>query len=115
MCSRSSDGLPRWRPSPRFAAALGEFASYIANNARLVVNYGERLRAGERTSAGFVESAVNQIVDKRFDKRRRCVGRNAVPTCCCRLAHASSTVTSINLSVPATVQRISLHDVARAL
>ncbi|MGO9418242.1 MAG: ISKra4 family transposase, partial [Roseiarcus sp.] len=35
-----------------------------------IVNYGERFRAGERISTGFVESAINQIVDKRFDKRQ---------------------------------------------
>ena len=34
------------------------------------MNYGERFRAGERISTGFVESAINQIVDKRFDKRQ---------------------------------------------
>jgi hypothetical protein len=34
------------------------------------VNYGERFRAGERIPTGFVESAVNQVVDKRFDKRQ---------------------------------------------
>jgi hypothetical protein len=54
----------------KLAAGLGEFETYIANNARLVVNYGERFRAGERISTGFVESAINQIVDKRFDKRQ---------------------------------------------
>ncbi len=50
--------------------ALGEFATYIGNNAGYIVDYGERFRAGERISTGFVESAVNQIVDKRFDKRQ---------------------------------------------
>jgi hypothetical protein len=49
---------------------LGEFATYIANNACHIVNYGERWRADERISTGFVESAINQIVDKRFDKRQ---------------------------------------------
>jgi hypothetical protein len=34
------------------------------------VNYGERFRASKRISTGFVESVVNQIVDKRFDKRQ---------------------------------------------
>jgi len=29
-----------------------------------------RFRAGERISTGVVESAVNQIVDNRFDKRQ---------------------------------------------
>ena len=54
----------------KLAAALGEFATYIANNAGHIVNYGERFRAGERISTGFVEFAINQIVDKRFDKRQ---------------------------------------------
>ena len=54
----------------KLAAALGEFATYIANNAGHIVNYGERFRAGERISTGFVGSAINQIVDKRFDKRQ---------------------------------------------
>ena len=39
----------------KLAAALGEFATYIANNAGHIVNYGERFRAGERISTGFVE------------------------------------------------------------
>ena len=34
------------------------------------MNCGERFHAGERISTGFVESAVNQIVDKRMDKRQ---------------------------------------------
>jgi hypothetical protein len=54
----------------KLAAALGEFATYIVNNAGHIVNYGERFRAGERISTGFVESAINQVVDKRFDKRQ---------------------------------------------
>jgi hypothetical protein len=53
----------------KLSAALGEFAPYITNNIGHIVNYGERFRAGERISTGFVESAVNQIVDKRFGKR----------------------------------------------
>jgi hypothetical protein len=35
-----------------------------------IVNYGERFRAGERISTGFVESAVDQIMHNRFDKRQ---------------------------------------------
>jgi hypothetical protein len=54
----------------KLATTLGEFATYITNNIGHIVNYGERFRAGERISTGFVESAVNQIVDKRFDKRQ---------------------------------------------
>jgi hypothetical protein len=47
-----------------------EFATYLRNNAGQIVDYGERHRAGERISTGFVESAVNQIVSKRFSKRQ---------------------------------------------
>ena len=54
----------------KLGKTLGEFATYITNNAGYIVDYGERFRAGERISTGFVESAVNQIVDKRFDKRQ---------------------------------------------
>jgi putative addiction module CopG family antidote len=35
-----------------------------------IVNYGERFPAGERISTGFVESAINQIVDKPMEKRQ---------------------------------------------
>jgi hypothetical protein len=54
----------------KLAATLGEFATCITNNIGHIVNYGERFRADERISTGFVESAVNQIVDTRFDKRQ---------------------------------------------
>ena len=54
----------------KLGKTLGEFATYITNNVGYIVNYGERFRAGERISTSFVESAVNQIVDKRFDKRQ---------------------------------------------
>ena len=54
----------------KLATMLGEFVTYITNNIGHIVNYGERFRADERISTGFVESAVNQIVDKRFDKRQ---------------------------------------------
>ena len=35
-----------------------------------IINYDERHRAGERISTGFVESAVNQVISKRFSKRQ---------------------------------------------
>jgi hypothetical protein len=54
----------------KLATTLDEFATYVSNNTGHIVNYGERLRADERIATGFVESAVNQIVDKRFDKRQ---------------------------------------------
>jgi hypothetical protein len=54
----------------RLRTAAEEFATYPRNNAGQIVDYGERHRAGERISTGFAESAVNQIVAKRFSKRQ---------------------------------------------
>ena len=54
----------------KLATTLDEFETYVTNNIGHIVDYGERFRAGERISTGFVESAVNQIVDKRFNKRQ---------------------------------------------
>ena len=51
-------------------ATAEELATYLRRNAEQIVNYGERHRAGERISTGFVESAVNQVVSKRFSKRQ---------------------------------------------
>ncbi len=51
--------------------ALDELDSYITANQGLVPNYGERWRNEEAVATGFVESAVNQIVSKRFAKRQQ--------------------------------------------
>jgi hypothetical protein len=51
--------------------ALEEFHTYIANNQAFIPNYGERYRQGDRISTGFVESAVNYVVAKRFTKRQQ--------------------------------------------
>ena len=51
--------------------AVEEFHTYIANNQAFIPNYGERYRQGERISTGFVESAVNYVVAKRFTKRQQ--------------------------------------------
>ena len=54
----------------RLHTAAEELATYLPRNAGQIVNYGERHRAGERISTGFVESAVNQVVSKRFSKKQ---------------------------------------------
>ena len=51
--------------------ALEEFRNYVENNRKMIANYGERWRAGERISTGFVESAVNQVVSKRMVKKQQ--------------------------------------------
>ncbi|SIT48129.1 hypothetical protein BN2476_630009 [Paraburkholderia piptadeniae] len=45
------------------------------------MNYGDRYRHGEPITSSFVESAVNQVVSKRFVKRQQMAWRPA-------LAHA---------------------------
>lgn len=51
--------------------ALEELDTYITANEGLIPNYGERWRNEEAIATGFVESAVNQIVSKRFAKRQQ--------------------------------------------
>ena len=51
--------------------AAGEFEVYVRNNAWMIPNYAERRRYGERVSTGFVESAINTVVGKRFGKRQQ--------------------------------------------
>ncbi|SJM91714.1 conserved hypothetical protein [Crenothrix polyspora] len=51
--------------------AVEEFHTYIANNQAFITNYGERYRQGDRISSGFVESAVNCVLAKRFCKRQQ--------------------------------------------
>ena len=65
----------------RLLARMEEFIGYLENNRRFIVNYGDRYRHGEPITSSFVESAVNQVVSKRFVKRQQMAWRPA-------LAHA---------------------------
>ena len=56
---------------PKLTKALDEFDTYIVLNQPLIPNYGERWRNEEAIATGFVESAVNQIVSKRFVKKQQ--------------------------------------------
>ncbi len=51
--------------------AVEEFRTYIVNNRHLIPNYGVRYRNGEAIATGFVESMVNQVMSKRFCKKRQ--------------------------------------------
>jgi hypothetical protein len=55
----------------KLVRGLGEFAGYVTANRASIPNYAERYRYGERIATGFVESAINQIVSKRFVKRQQ--------------------------------------------
>lgn len=48
-----------------------ELLGYLRNNADSLPNYGRRYRAGRRISSAFVESAVNQLIDKRMSKSQQ--------------------------------------------
>jgi hypothetical protein len=51
--------------------AVRAFEAYVTNNRAAIPNYGERYRQGKTISTAFVESAVNQVVSKRFVKKQQ--------------------------------------------
>jgi hypothetical protein len=61
----------------RLLARLDEFIGYLENNQNFIVNYGDRYNHGEPITSSFVESAVNQVVSKRFVKRQQMAWRPA--------------------------------------
>jgi hypothetical protein len=56
---------------PKLLKASREFHTYIRSNQAFIPNYGDRYRYGEIISTSFVESAVNQVVSKRFVKQQQ--------------------------------------------
>jgi len=48
-----------------------EFGGYIATNQQFIPDYGDRYRNEETITTSFVESAVNQVVSKRFVKAQQ--------------------------------------------
>lgn len=48
-----------------------ELLGYLSNNADSLSNYGLRYKLGLRISSAFVESAVNQLIDKRISKSQQ--------------------------------------------
>ena len=55
----------------KLGKSLGEFETYIRNNIEFIPNFGERYRHGETIRTAFVESTINQVVSKRFVKKRQ--------------------------------------------
>jgi ribosomal protein S14 len=62
------NGSPEHR---KLLKAVRAFEAYVTDNRALIPNYGERYRKGETISTAFVESAVNQVVSKRFVKKQQ--------------------------------------------
>ena len=48
-----------------------ELLGYLNYNRDSLPNYGQRYRAGKRISSSFIESAVNQLIDKRMSKSQQ--------------------------------------------
>ncbi len=69
-CDEDGETTPG-ESTARMRKYVRELDTYIANNASLIVNYGERYRNGERISTGFVESTINQVVSKRMVKKQQ--------------------------------------------
>jgi len=60
------------KPTARRLKRLAKnLLKYLQNNENSLPNYGERYRAGERIATSFVESAVNQLIDKRMSKSQQ--------------------------------------------
>jgi len=59
-------------PASRKLAKTGaEFHTYITANEAFILNYGDHYRYGEVILTAFVESAVNQVISKRFVKKQQ--------------------------------------------
>ncbi len=66
--------LEMLKPSPnlpKLTQAVHDFTRYIHANHAFIPNYGDRYRYGEKIATGFVESAVNQVISKRFVKKQQ--------------------------------------------
>lgn len=55
----------------RMRRLIKELLRYLKNNQDSLANYGRRYRSGRRISTAFVESAVNQLIDKRMSKSQQ--------------------------------------------
>ena len=69
---------------------LEEFMNYVMANLATIPNYADRHRHGEAIATGFVESAVNQVVSKRFVKQQQMRWTPMEHTGCCRSGPACS-------------------------
>jgi len=79
-CERTLAALCRWtkRKHVREVAGIdhlqrhvGELLGYLERNQAALVHYAARRRRGEPISTAFVESAVNEIVAKRMNKKQQ--------------------------------------------
>ena len=63
---------PLEKPVVKFVRKLTrDLIGYLQNNADSLPDYGKRYRSGQRISSAFVESTVNQLIDKRMSKSQQ--------------------------------------------
>lgn len=55
----------------RLRRLIKELFRYLSNNSDSLANHGRRYRSGRRISTSFIESAVNQLIDKRMSKSQQ--------------------------------------------
>jgi len=79
-CRRKLAALCRWAQHPsvlgvagigRLEHHVGELLAYLERNQGALVPYAARRRDGEPISTAFVESAVNEIIAKRMNKKQQ--------------------------------------------
>ncbi len=79
-CRRKLAALYRWTERKRLRDVTGigrlqqhasELLGYLKRNENALVHYAARRRRGEAISTSFVESAVNEIVAKRMNKKQQ--------------------------------------------
>jgi hypothetical protein len=79
-CRRKLAGLYRWTKRKqvreiagidRLQRHISELLGYLERNQDMLVHYAARRRQGEPISTAFVESAVNEIVAKRMNKKQQ--------------------------------------------
>ena len=79
-CRRKLAGLYRWTKRKhirevagidRLQRHIGELLGYLERNEDMLVHYAAQRRRGEPISTAFVESAVNEIVAKRMNKKQQ--------------------------------------------
>ena len=58
-----------WHRAP--GTPFGELLAYLERNQGALVHYAARRRNGEPISTAFVESAVNEIIAKRMNKKQQ--------------------------------------------
>jgi hypothetical protein len=58
-------------PIGRLQRHVSELLGYLGRNQDMLVHYAARRRCGEPISTAFVESAVNETVAKRMNKKQQ--------------------------------------------